>query len=79
MYVLQNQRTNQFARYDCAGEHDGRFTDPGDITDAKEFDTFGAAADYGQNFGDDWHPMPLFNETLAVDMRRAISREIPSA
>lgn len=60
IYVLMNRSNGLFAMRDCMGEHDGRFSD--DVADAKEFDTFGACADYSQNFSDGWQPEALFDE-----------------
>lgn len=76
-YVLRNRETGAFARADSVGQHDGRMTD--DVADAKEFDTFGAASDYSQNFGDEWHPEPLFAPQPPVSMGRVITAEIPAA
>ena len=55
MHILQNSTTGLFARFNSRGEHDQLKTD--DIADAKGFPTFGAASEYGQNFGDEWHPV----------------------
>lgn len=60
IYVLRNQQTSEFATRNCVGQHDGRFSDG--VADAKEFDTFGECADYGQNFDDNWQPMALFDD-----------------
>jgi hypothetical protein len=60
IYVLCNRETRQIARYDCLGEHDGKFTD--DPADAKEFSTYGECAEFGQNFGGNWEPESLFSE-----------------
>lgn len=75
-YVLMNRATGEYARADCAGQHDGKFTD--DVADAKEFVTFGQASDFSQNFGDDWQPEALFADQGPVSLGRAISREIPA-
>ena len=63
MYVLINRVTGLFAARECTGQHDGRFSD--DIADAKEFYSYGAAADFGQNFDDTWQPEAVFDNHVA--------------
>ena len=60
IYVLVNRSTGIFAGRDCAGQHDGRFVD--DVADAREFATYGEAAEFGQNFDDNWQPEALFDD-----------------
>ncbi|WP_176538943.1 hypothetical protein [Rhizobium sp. J15] len=52
MYVLLNEKTRKFAHKDSIGEHDGLVTDREE--DAAQFEDWGDASDYSQNFGPDW-------------------------
>ena len=51
-FALRNRDTGKFARWDCQGQHDGRFCD--EYPDAAKFETFGEASDYSQNFDESW-------------------------
>jgi len=73
-YVLTNRKSRLMARADCIGQHDGKFTD--DVGDAKEFDTFGQCADFGQNFDDDWHPEPTHLPVPPIDCNVAIANAL---
>ena len=53
-FTLRNRDTGKFARWDCRGQHDGKFCD--EYPDAKKFETFGEASDFGQNFDESWEP-----------------------
>ena len=77
MYLLQDQVTRLFARYDSVGEHDRKVTN--DVADAKELPTWAAASEYGQNFGPDWNPIEIFGDHgPGVRMGRAMRRELPA-
>lgn len=56
-FVLANRETGLLAAHDCVGEHDGRFTDS--LASAKQFQSYGEASDYSQNFDDTWQPEEL--------------------
>ena len=60
IYVLANRSTGKIAGRDCTGQHDGLFVD--DVADAREFATYGEAAEFGQNFDDNWQPEALFDD-----------------
>jgi hypothetical protein len=53
MFYLVHSPSGQLAHNLATGEHDAAKTNR--TTEAKAFDTFGEASDYGQNFGPDWH------------------------
>jgi hypothetical protein len=69
MFVLTNRKTRMHARFDSIGEHDGKVTD--DVGSAKEFDTFGEASEFSQNFGDDWKVGPTHDLHQPVPMMPA--------
>lgn len=74
-YLLRNSVTGLFAAHDCAGQHDGKFTD--DPANVKEFATYGEASDYSQNFDDNWQPEPMFLASPPVSFGHAERNEIP--
>jgi hypothetical protein len=76
LYVLMNEQTGQYATMSCVGQHDGKFSD--DIADAKEFDSFGAAADYSQNFGPEWHVETIMSDEFhEADFSKVYRDELP--
>ena len=70
-FVLFNEAKKVFAGQSCAGQHDGKFVS--DVADAKEFSSYGDAADFGQGFDDEWNPVDLF-----ADDRKRESGHPPS-
>ena len=52
MFYLVHVPSGMLAHNLATGELDAAMTNRN--SDAKAFDTFGAASDYGQNFGPDW-------------------------
>lgn len=50
-YIV-NENTGVYVHKNSQGQHDGLVTT--DIKEAKSFESYGAASDFIQNFGDDW-------------------------
>ena len=75
VYILQHETTGQYATMSCIGQHDGKFSD--DVADAKEFASYGEAADYSQNFDNNWIVVPLYADQPDVDMSRVYRDELP--
>jgi hypothetical protein len=80
MYLLRNTVTGEFAHFASSGQHDGLTTD--NVSDAREFDSYGEAAEFNQNFGPEWTVCDPFaawgRDAFDVSMGRAIRRELPA-